>query len=272
MIDYEMSFENYRKAEGVSQSGLSLLKKSPAHYRFDMDNPRAPTPAMTFGSAFHSYMLDADKTFDKKYAVMQKLDRRTTAGKKAAAEFEEANAGKQVLSEEDYAAIQGMSYSLEKLDAWHVASGQQCEVSLFWKDYANGVDCKGRLDGWNSEKQVIFDIKTCRDASPEGFAKSIATFRYYGQGAYYMEGAKQNGLSPRHFLIYAVETEAPYHCACYRLLDEILTIGQVENDELLKRYAYCKANDTWPGYPKSIQDIGLPQWMSSRLEATYGKL
>ena len=76
----------YRTAEGVSRSELHVLARSPMHYKYAQDHPREETPALTFGSALHCYVLEPERFADE-YIVVGKIDRRTTKGKAQVAEI-----------------------------------------------------------------------------------------------------------------------------------------------------------------------------------------
>ena len=83
----QMSAEDYRNDEAFSRSQLFKLSKSPAHFKYALENPEVETPALAFGTAFHAYVLEKDK-FDSEYIVAPKLDRRTKEGKALAAQIE----------------------------------------------------------------------------------------------------------------------------------------------------------------------------------------
>ena len=81
-----------------------LKERTMLHYWDRFENPNAikpaPTPAMQRGTALHTAVLEPE-TWADVVAVQPRLDRRTKAGKAAAAEFEQAAAGRVVLSADD---------------------------------------------------------------------------------------------------------------------------------------------------------------------------
>ena len=99
------------------------------------------------------------------------------------------------------------------------------------------------------------DLKTTRDASPDGFGKSIANYRYHVQSAHY-----RDGFQAGRFVWVAVEIDPPYAVAVYIDGDEIHARGDGERLSDLRLYAECKASDKWPGYPDEVQNISLPRW------------
>ena len=75
----------------ITNSMLSKLsEKSPAHFKYWLDNKPEPTAAMQLGSAIHSAIL-TPLEFTKNYVVAPDIDKRTKAGKEAWAKFVEEN-------------------------------------------------------------------------------------------------------------------------------------------------------------------------------------
>lgn len=105
----QMSAEDYRSDGAFNRSQLFKLSKSPAHFKYALENPEVETPALAFGIAFHAYVLEKDK-FDSEYIVAPKLDRRTKEGKALAAQIEAS--GKIPISEDAFAQIQAMAESV----------------------------------------------------------------------------------------------------------------------------------------------------------------
>lgn len=149
-------------------------------------------------------------------------------------------------------------------------------------------------------KDIIGDLKTTEDASPEGFAKSIANWRYDVQHAYYMDGTRlaleqgkcnppQEGKAelsvywtdpvtgvlcrcrpdfwrgyPKHFAFIAVEKKPPYAVGVYVLDSEGVEIGRAQYQHDLRVYAECVRSGEWPGYGDKIQTISLPGWHANK--------
>jgi exodeoxyribonuclease VIII len=139
-----------------------------------------------------------------------------------------------------------------------LAGSPVIEQSIFWD--ADGIACRCRPDAV-TERGVILDLKTTRDASPEGFAKSIAQYRYHVQAAFYSDGYKAAfGEAPRGFVFIAVETEPPYLVAVYVASETMTSRGRIEYQTDLDTFRECVATDTWPGYSSSPLTLDLPKW------------
>lgn len=150
------------------------------------------------------------------------------------------------------------------------------EQSVYWIDAETGELCRCRPDFWRQDG-IIVDVKTCEDASPEGFAKSIHNWRYHVQHPFYQDGinamreqllaaAAGEEFPPvvpapvRAFVFLAVEKKAPHAVAVYMLDAEAVELGRMEYRRDLNTLHQCIENDNWPGYGDVIQPITLPAW------------
>jgi exodeoxyribonuclease VIII len=244
---------DYHAHPAVSKSVLDKIAKSPMHARAYLDGTREePTAAMNFGTALHACALEPERFADE-YAVFEG-DRRTKDGK---ARYEELQArGATIISAADYDAITAM---VGQIRQHPVAAGLLqdgiAEASVFWNHPPTGIECKCRPDWWKREAGMVVDLKTTEDASPEGFARSVAAYRYHVQAAHYSAGTKAS-----RFVFIAIEKKPPYAVAVYELDADALTLGHKLRDRDLEQYASCLEFNTWPGYPAEIQTIILPKW------------
>lgn len=247
-----MSSEDYHSHTAVSKSVLDKIARSPLHCRAYLDGVRQePTAAMLFGTALHSAILEPE-LFDAQYAVFEG-DRRTTAGKQAYADLVARN--KSIISSTDSDAISSMTAAVRShpVASWLLRDGR-AEDSVFWTDDESGLQCKCRPDWWRNDG-IVVDVKTTEDASPAGFAKSVAAFRYHVQAAHYMAGTGANRL-----LFIAVEKKAPYAVAVYELDSVSLEVGEMIRRADLTTYAMCQDAGEWPGYSSVVELLSLPAW------------
>lgn len=157
---------------------------------------------------------------------------------------------------------------------------------------ASGVLTKG--------KNVVVDLKTTDDASLDGFAKSIANWRYDVQHPYYLDGLKEairqgnctppvdgaaelsaywmdeeTGVlcrcrpdfwrgNPNNFVFIAVEKKPPYAVGVYVLDSESVDAGRAVYRADLSSYAACLKSGVWPGYGDKIQTINVPGWHANK--------
>ena len=255
----DMPASVYHAAEALSASGAKLLLRSPAHYLAAKAAPKEPTPAMRLGTLTHALILEPE-TFDAEFAVMPKFDRRTTIGKKAAEEFEQDHAGKTIVDEVSYEKAKAIAASVRRhpLVAAGLADGN-AEVSLFWDQH--GVPCKARCDYMTGS--TILDVKTCADASPEGFARQIANFQYHLQAAHYAAGFREVvGWDLDRFIFIAVESDAPHAVGVYSLDARSLQSGRLlmERAAAAYRTALAQPKDAPAFYSDMLVEISVPSW------------
>jgi len=184
----------------------------------------------------------------------------------------------------------------------------ESELSCYWEQ--DVVDpttqevigcelCRVRPDFWRHDG-IVVDLKTTEDASEEAFARSIATYGYHVQDAFYRHGIaeamRQGGVrvgewnpldgtityredvtrwqAPRAFVFVAVEKTAcvvdgeAKGVAVYSLDDESRALGAMQWQADLRTFARCKAAGQWPGYSPKIRNIKLPAWQAKRTAET----
>lgn len=255
----DLPAETYHAVEALSASGAKKLLQSPAHYKLMRDTVNAPTEAMEFGTAVHCGVLEAD-TFAGRVVCGQKFDRRTKEGKAGHAAFAAEHAGKLILDPDAHARSLRCIQAVRKHPAAsRLLDGAQTELSLLWIDGRYKVPCKARFDAWN--RGIVVDLKTTQDASPEAFARSIASFMYHMQAAVYIDAAEHVlDESPSAFVFVAVEAEPPHAVACYALPSEAVLAGKRLQAIALERYAAALASGAWAGYPETIDMIQLPRY------------
>ncbi len=241
----------YHAIAAVSNSLISRILKSPAHARAYLDGATdEQTPAMAFGTAFHMAALELEK-FYADYALFE-MDGRTKEGK--AAKQAIIDAGQTIISKSDYDTIEGMCAAImQHPTASALLEGGEAESSYIWTDHDTGLDCKCRPD--SIKGHVIVDLKSTEDASPAGFARSVAAYGYHRQAAHYMAGTQAE-----HFYFVAVEKKAPFAVAVYELDALALDQGWREVRRALDYWNDCTTAQMFPGYQEEIVTLGLPTW------------
>jgi len=267
-----MDNAEYHAHPAISKSHLDLIARSPLHYWARFIDPKRiipePTQAMRLGSALHTHVLELDK-WDHEYAVAPDgIDRRLKAGKEAWAAFEADAAGKTVLSrdEADHVMHMGRAILSHPAAAMLLNLPGEAETTHMWMDEPSGLQCKCRPDWLTNDGCLIVDLKTTtEDASPQGFRKSIANFRYHTQAAWYLQGVEYaTGTRPDQFIFVVVEKKPPHAVAVYAADQEMIEIGGQHARRDLMRLAECHKDGRWPGYSDEIEMIGLPAWMRPR--------
>lgn len=271
-----------RAIDVATASGMKQLLRSAAHFKHWATHPEddKQSPALTFGRALHMAVLEPD-TFGRVYSVLPAdAPRRPTAAqwnaKKSSPESESAkawwtqwnadNAGRVMLSADDYDRAQRMGDSARAHPiAAGLVNGGDREVTFRWIDEATGLRCKSRADLY-AEGEFLMDVKSCRDASPEGFARAVASYQYDLQAAHYIEGVKANAAPLRWFIFLAIESEAPYVCNPCFLDPKAEERGYLLRERAMRRQAECLRTGRFPGYSDNLTEIRLPTWAHYAIE------
>lgn len=259
-----MPAEDYFAAEGVNNSLLKDMAKSPAHcfaLHLAPDRPmRKATPAMMAGTLAHTAILEPD-TLKARYVVKPAgIDGRTKEGK----EWDACHAGFEIITEDRFETCKAQRAAvmahpqLAPLFASGVA-----EQSAFWRDAATGLICKARGD-WrhtlDDGRLMLVDLKTTTDASPDAFARTVWNFGYHRQGAHYTSGFEAaSGLEVAGFVFAVVTNDYPYIAAAHMLDEDYQRLGADECRTLLDDFAECRRKNSWPGF-SSMNLLQPPAW------------
>jgi exodeoxyribonuclease VIII len=258
--------EYHANTDSVSKSMLDKIHKAPACLRDYLDCVQPePTTAMQFGTVAHTAVLEPEKLI-----CGPDIDRRTKAGKAAAEAFCDKYAEQDVVivGPDVYYTLMEIAESVRRhpVAARILAQGEP-ELSAF--GIVNGVRCKARPDWWDSKLGVVADLKTCQDASPAGFARSVANYRYHIQAAFYTDVMAADGFPIESFVFVAVEKTPPYLVGVYVLDTEALDIGREEYQRDLATYRECMETGIWPGLSERLELITLPRWAKTQTEEDW---
>jgi hypothetical protein len=246
--------KTYDATPALNYSGAKALIVSGLHYQAYLNQDREVTPALTLGSALHCAVLQPE-LYDGLYATAPEgIDRRTTAGKAAFAEFATVNEGKTILKSEDALQVDRMATAARDLLARHKVTIVKAEV-MYTVDYC-GCPLKSAID-LVSEDGYIWDLKSCLDASPKGFLAAVRSYRYNLQQHFYRTVYEiETKERPRGFRFACVEKET-MATAVYELGPELTSYAVADFEKAVTLYKSCTALGEWPGYSDEVQTIDL---------------
>tara|TARA_R110000803_G_scaffold21548_3_gene54241 strand:- start:7396 stop:8115 length:720 start_codon:yes stop_codon:yes gene_type:complete len=234
------------KLTQLSYSSLKAFMKSPAHFLAYKNKEFVESSSMRLGTAVHSALLEPDK-FRAIYDVTD-LRKNTKAYKEMVA----LNPDKIYLNNSDWRSIQEIKRRFkqngEASDLLSLCDIREQEV----KGVIKGTPFRGFVDAMSRDGNIILDIKTTQDASPEGFGKSVYNFAYHLQAAIYKEitGAQQ-------FYIIAIENTSPYNVCIYGLSQDALDSGYSVMQNGIEKFNLWDGKET--GYT-NYGIINLPPW------------
>ncbi len=267
-----MDIRDYHAHAGVSKSKLDSIAKSPLHYWSRWCDPSRlepePTPAMEFGTAVHSLVLEPEK-FEAEYTQAPNVSRTTKVGK---AEWEAAAAGgKKLLKRDDWEAALLMDCAIKQhpMAARVLNATGQAEQSLFANCPETGLELKCRPD-YMTDSGWLVDLKTTQDASLKGFQKASANFRYHVQAAHYLNVYRlATGQVPKGFIFIAVEKTYPHAVQVFEASPVFTQAGAAEAIRNLRALAHAAATYPvslpWPGYSEAMVQLDPPAWITPTL-------
>lgn len=280
----------YENMKGVRWSHLKNARRSMAHVKSAIHKENRSTDAMLKGSVADCALIEPEK-LNERYFVMPEFSWNSKANKAAAVAsfcdlYENVGdpenmlsmkkdeivawlserVGKQAIEKSLFDDCKGMAKSVLA----HPSASKLLEKSdrkqfaVAWEDGETGVTCKGLVDLYSSEGLLI-DAKTTENAKYHVFQGQMARYDYIGQLAYYRRGLIANGHKVDSCAFLVVESVAPYAVACYQLSEAALSHADARIDDYLKRFAFCKQTDEWPGYADTFDVIDAPEWYYKEL-------
>ena len=258
----DMTNEDYHARPEISSSDVkAVASKSLAHWKGKVWKDSS---AFALGSAVHALVLEAEKNL----VIRGPEDRRGNKWKvdKLAADID----GKILLTEGDYDLAQAIAAPLinhEVVKGFISQPDFVAEGSFFATDPVTNVKIKCRPDGFVPSSGVVFDIKTTRDASPDGFPREIRSYNYDLQAAFYLRCLRAAGYDANTFIFVCVEKEAPYAVCLHALTDRYLEAADLRVTETLEKIHRAEAAGVFQtGWPL-INHCDLPRWQTAEPEA-----
>lgn len=273
-------FEEYCSWDAYNNSSLGPALLSARHYQHSKASVREETSALSFGRLAHEGRLEPASVLDR-YIVMpdltqgilvkgepaQKPKGTTEYGRRVKHWMETNAAGKSVVEQDEFDRLKGLLSSLwgnETSRRWFTSMGA-AEVSLVWEDRITGVLCKCRIDKV-VHKQLIADLKTTRDVIR--FDRSIETYGYDRQAAFYLDGWYELTGERAQFGIAAVESDAPFCVRAAPMKASTIATGRQKYRQALQTILEAELSGQWQG-PESPEFWELPAWSAPSSITVY---
>lgn len=280
----EMTNDQYHSSPGISKSHLDCVAgQSLRHYWAKYIDPErerdSQTPAMKVGQAVHTAILEPH-LMDEHIVKGLPHDRRSNANKDAWAAFEKEHAHQIIITADQYEAVRKMR---DVVHAHPVAAGLfaggRAEQTYFARSEVPDEDedagvlidhqtgevieqvIKCRCDYVHDGGSLIVDLKKTTDASPIGFGKSAANYRYDVQAAWYFHvWEKCFGWIPDIWAFVAVEESWPHAVGVYFVNRRDLETAHNAAMSDFRRIVKARQSDNWPDYGASPEALKLPAW------------
>lgn len=279
--------EYHAAKDHLSASAMKRLKISPLHYKEEAE--QTETEALLFGSAYHCFILEPER-FEKEYFIFDdsvicdiligegsKSPRATNRYKDwAAAQLMEIG-DRQTISKADAEKLKAMKARLMKHHQVRMLlEGGRNEIGFTGEieTEAGAIKVKIKPDHLNDKKKIIVDLKTCIDASLDGFTRHAADLDYHIQAAFYADLMEliTGDNRPWDFFFIAQEKKAPYAFNIFEASPQFISQGRYEYEHLCGLYKQCLDNDKWPGYQVwcesryGVLDLSLPPYSIKKLD------
>lgn len=264
----ESNAEYHGDRNAISKSRLAKMSVCPQYFKWCEDTPQAPTEDLIVGSAFHKLVLEYDEFYDE-FAVAPICNRRTNAGKEMWAQFEFENAEKSIITQEDFEIITAMKNSLMQNKYAKALLKGEHEISFYTQDDLTEEWIKVRPDVLKvvGDRIVITDLKSCKSAMPEDFARDVVKYAYDLQAYMYCFTVSKVLNVPMEnidFVFMPVEKKAPYLINIFQADNLILQRGEMLYRKYIGQYHECKESGEWYGLNGKygmINTLSLPEYI-----------
>lgn len=265
----------YHASRGISSSGLqTCIERSPAHYRYERDNPQRKD-YFDVGNVTHTGVMEPTR-LNERLHVVDAPNWTTKAAREERDRVRQREPHKYVLNQSQYAEAMQYIRSVREasarfgLDPNPMALFERAaiEVSFAAIDSATGMTVRARPDALLIQQRLIIDLKTDADASPEGFRRNAHKHGYGMRAHAYIEtiaGALQEDPADWTFLWVVVEKSAPYAVAMYSSTPTLLQLGARDYRKALDLVASCERTGIWPSYSNTIEPLEPPDWAARSL-------
>jgi len=250
-----LSNATYHNSPGLSSSTIRRFSQSQLHA---LEEVIETTPAMNFGSAAHSLVVEGEGAF---FSDVVTITGSPYTNSNKELKKESIAKGLTVINEKDKDTIYSMKNSLVKEARAYLNPEKNYpstldspyEVSIYW--YEQGLLCKTRadvvLDPFDKPQAsngiVLVDYKTTIECSVKSFTNSCRRYSYDLQAAWYKRGFEAAGFQVADFVFVAQEKKTPYASKVFKMNHTDMEVGWNFLSDYLEEY-----NKLLNGQPASI--------------------
>lgn len=255
---------DYRRNLALNQSFLKDVRAvSPSYADFSRLHPEE-TPALIFGSALHTSVLEPNE-FDKRYAVAPECDRRTKDGKAVYEDFVYRAGNKRVLKGDDFVRLVAMASISRGMFEDKQSFKSYPELQLYGRIKVTAgtflgeeIEVKAQLDmlhqSPNTNSLTIQDLKSVADIAK--VQKASYENGWAVQSAFYTDLALkvfETTAQVCKFEYIAQSKEPPFDVRKFIVTDEMVIKGRLAYYEAIHKYLWWKR----AGKPSTSDFLGV---------------
>lgn len=208
--------------------------------------------SLEFGSAFHCF-VNEPHLFSDFFHIAQTSSRMTGEWKA----IKKAVTDKTILTLEDFECLKIMASKLfEHPDIAPYMKGATFEHTYFARDVQTGLLKKCRTDILSNG--IVFDLKSCVDASREAFAREMKKRYQRISSSYYLEVVSEaTGVRHDVFRLVACEKSEPHEIKVYNVPEASIQKAQPEIRAALETIKNILEHgaSAWRGYTLGAEDL-----------------
>jgi len=269
-----LSFERYHAIPGVNASLLKRVASgSPLHGLHYLQNGGGPdTHSRMELRATHTLALEGEAAFRRGYAVWEGHRRGQTW---TDFETQQLAAGRTIITGAERARVQARAAALFA----HPVAGPllrhvdaRPEVTVVWTDEVTGLPCKGRIDLWVDDEEIleVVDLKTWPSTDPAVVLRQIVSrqAQVHLQLAHYRAAVRAvvGDGAPIRCSVMVVEDAAPHDVGVYVLDDAMMLLGDEARRAALITWADAVKRGEYPGRAPKLRTIEAPGWLVDAAE------
>lgn len=289
-----ISIEDYHANRShVSATTIKYAKKSLKHYQWFRDGriAREDKSQFGFGNAFELALLAPaeylekvavlpDDDFINEAQAIAKRDGKQPFSKPRSSKYYQdkhdtfmfENRSRYIINQtgaESFETIEEMlSSCYQDSTIQDLIKNTEYQLSLFWTDPATGIKLKTRPDICKRKKNVIVNLKTTLDGSPQAFSNALNKWDYPLQAVIEASGCLQTNLmdSVDSYFWLVVEKVAPFNATIYEFNERDMAAVRDNLSYVLSRIKKAQDQNIWPGYGDAadnkfgILTATMPPW------------
>jgi hypothetical protein len=178
--------------------------------------------------------------------------------------------GRLILTSKDARNIRGMAEAIGQHPIAKEALGGLVERSIFLRDQRTKIWIKSRPDSIPGHSADFIDLKTTTSVQWQDLQRAMGEFGYHQQGALVRRAAREIlGMENITFSLVFIEKEEPWAIRVITVKENMLDLGEKQNQAALDRMAACIKSGRWPGPGGDREDaenMELSEWEQKRIE------